>query len=403
MPRNNLRTKLLFSAAVALATAATAARADVVIEEKTDIDGVAGFSMLAMEGTSTNSLTGDKSRIDSDMKFKSKIMNTFAGKHGNTSQIVRLDEGVVYDLQHADKKYTEMTFAEMRAAMEKSMQQLEQASEAQAQSQQQQLPVDSDECQWSPPVVEAKETGEHATIAGYDTSRAVVSVKQTCTDPKTTKACDMVWSIDQWLASASPGAEEARAFALNYAKQLGLDAASMKAMQGRMQQAFGEYKSSWTQAMEKAGEFQGYPLKTVLQMSMGGPQCTTENGTQVAADPVFADAVDAGMEAGASTAAGAAASAATQAAVEQAGGGVGGAVAGSAAGAFASKLGASLLGKLKKKDKPAEAPAAQAAPAANPGMIRLFRAQTETVSIKSDPIPASAFDIPAGYKKAAAP
>jgi hypothetical protein len=336
------------------------------------------------------------------MKFKSKIMNTFAGKHGNTSQIVRLDEGRIYDLQHADKKYTEMTFEEMRAAMQKSMEQLEQASEAQAQSQQQQLPVDADECQWSPPVVEAKETGEHATIAGFDTARATVSVKQTCTDPKTSKACDMVWSVDQWLASASPGAEESKAFALNYAKQLGLDAAGMKAMQGRMQQAFGEYKSSWTEAMEKAGQFQGYPLKTALQMSMGGPQCTTENGTQVAADPVFADAVDAGMQAGASTAAGAATSAATQAAVEQAGGGVGGAVAGSAAGAFAGKLGASLMGKFKKKDKEPPAAAPQAT-AANPGMIRLFRVETETVSIRSDAIPASTFDIPAGYKKVAAP
>ncbi len=90
--------------------------------------------------------------------------------------------------------------------------------------------------------------------------------------------------------------------------------------------------------------------------------------------------------------------------VEQAGGGVGGAVAGSAAGAFAGKLGASLLGKLKKKDKPAEAPQAQpAAAAANPGMIRLFRVETETVSIKSDPIPGSSFDLPAGYNKVGSP
>jgi hypothetical protein len=37
----------------------------------------------------------------------------------------------------------------------------------------------------------------------------------------------MVWGIDQWLASAAPGSEESKAFALNYATQLGLDAASM--------------------------------------------------------------------------------------------------------------------------------------------------------------------------------
>jgi hypothetical protein len=382
---------------------AQVARADVVIEEKVDMDGAAGFSMLAMQGQSKSSITADKTRIDSDMKFKSRLMNTFAGKSGNSSQIIRLDKGVVYDVQHADKKYTEMTFEQMRAAMQKSMEALEQASQAQAQTQQQQLPVDADDCQWSPPVVEARETGEHATIAGFDTARATVSVKQTCTDPKTSKACDMVWTVDQWLSSQAPGADESKAFALNYAQQLGIDAASMKAMQGRMQQAYGEYKSGWTEAMNKAGQFQGYPLKTALQMTMGGAQCTTESGAQVAADPMFADAVDAGVQAGAGTAAGAATSAATQAAVEQAGGGVAGSVAGSAAGAFASKIGSSLMGKFKKKDKEQPAAAPEPVAAANPGMIRLFRMQTETVSVQSGAIPAPTFDVPAGYKKVAAP
>jgi hypothetical protein len=382
---------------------AAATQADVVIEEKVDIDGVAGFSMLAMQGQSTSTVTPERSRMDSDMKFKSKLMNTFAGKHGNTSQIVRLDKGVVYDVQHGDKKYTEMTFAEMRASMEKAMQQMQAAADQQAATQQQQLPVDAEECQWSPPVVESKETGEHATIAGLDAARVTTSLKQTCTDPKTSKACDMVWSIDQWLTPNSPGAEESKQFALNYAQQLGIDAASMKAMQGRMQQAYSQYKNSWGEVMEKASQYQGYPLRTALQMSMGGPQCTTESGTQVAADPVFADAVDAGFQAGAGTAAGAAGSAVTQAAVEKAGGGVGGAVAGSAAGAFVGKLGSSLLGKLKKKDQPAPAEQPAAAAPANAGMIRLFRAQTETVAIRTEAVPASTFEVPAGYKKVAAP
>ena len=400
MPKNSrgLHSALLI---VSLGVTAMAARADVVIEQSLDLDGVAGFSMLAMQGTSTTSLTPDKSRVDSDMKFKSALVNRFAGKYGNSSQIVRLDKGVVYDLQHKDKQYTEMSFAEMRAAMDKAMQQMEAASEQQPQ--QQTLPVDAEECQWSTPVVEARETGERATIAGVDTRRAIVSLKQTCTDPKTQKACDMVWTVDQWLASQVPGEDESKAFALNYAKQLGFDSASAQAMQGRMQQAFGQYKDSWTEAMKKASEFQGYPLKSALQMSMGGPQCTTESGTQVAADPMFADAVDAGIQAGASTAAGQAASVATQAAVEKAGGGVGGAIAGSAAGAFASKMGASLMGKFnKKKEQPAAAPAADAATAA-PSMIRLFRMQTETTAIRTAALPGTTFELPAGYKKAAAP
>jgi len=401
MLRTSPTSKLAFSMVVPLALAAMAARADVVIEESMNTDGVAGFSMLAMQGTTTRSLSADKSRTDSNVQFKSKLLSTFAGKSGNTSQIVRLDKGVMWEVQPKDKTYTERTFAEARAQMEKAMQQMEAASQqAQAQQPQQQLPIDAEASQCSSPVVESRVTGEQATIAGYQTSRQIVSLKQTCKDPKTMKSCDMVWSIEEWLTAQAPGMDESKAFALNYAKQLGLDASSLQAMQSRMQNAFSQYKGTWTELMQKASSFQGYPLKTAMQMSMGGPQCTTDDGTQVASAPGFADAVQAGVDAGVSTAAGEAASAATQAAIGKAGGGAAGAVAGSTVGGFASKLGSSMMSKLHKKD--AAAPKTEAAAPTDAGMIRLFRVQTETTAIRGDAIAASTFEVPAGYKKVVA-
>jgi hypothetical protein len=365
-------------------------------------DGVAGFSLLAMQGTTTRSLSADKSRTDSNLQFKSKLLNTFAGRSGPTSQIVRLDKGLMWEVQPKDKTYTERTFADARAAMEKAMQQMEAASQqAQAQQPQQQLPIDAAESECSSPVVEAKVTGETATIAGNETKRAMVSLKQTCKDLKTMKSCDMVFSIDEWLAAQAPGMDESRAFAQNYAKQMGLDASGLQAMQSRMQNAFSQYKGTWTELMQKAGTFQGYPLKSAMQITMGGPQCTTDDGTQVASAPGFADAVQAGIDAGVGTAAGEVASAATQAAIGKAGGGAAGAVAGSAVGGFASKFGSSMMSKLHKKD--AEQPKTEAAAApTDAGMIRLFRLQTETTAIRGDAIPASTFDVPAGYKKIAA-
>jgi hypothetical protein len=402
MLRTSFISKLVSVSLGSLALAAIAARADVVIEETMNTDGVAGFSLLAMQGTTTRSLSADKERTDSNLQFKSKFLNTFAGGSGPTSEIVRLDKGLMWDVQSKSKTYTERTFADARAAMEKAMQQMEAASQqAQAQQPQQQLPIDASESQCSAPVVESRVTGEQATIAGLQTSRQIVSLKQTCTDPKTMKACDMVWSIEEWSTAQAPGMAESKAFALNYAKQMGLDASSMQAMQNRMQNAFSQYKGTWTELMTKASAFQGYPLKTALQMSMGGPQCTTDDGTQVAAVPGFSDAVMAGVDAGVGTAAGEVASAATQAAVSKVGGGAAGAVAGSAVGGFASKFGSNMMSKLHKKD------AAQAkadTPAAAPteaGMIRLFRLQTETTAIRGDAIPASTFEVPAGFKKIA--
>ena len=70
-------------------------------------------------------------------------------------------------------------------------------------------------------------------------------------------------------------------------------------------------------------------------------------------------------------------------------------------GGFASKFGSSMMSKLHKKD--AEQPKTEAAAApTDAGMIRLFRVQTETTAIRGDAIPASTFDVPAGYKKIAA-
>jgi hypothetical protein len=275
------------------------------------------------------------------------------------------------------------------------------SQQAQAQQPQQELPINAADSQCSPAVVESRVTGEQATIAGLQTSRQVVSLKQTCTDPKTMKACDMVWSIEEWSTAQAPGMDESKAFALNYAKQMGLDASSMQAMQSRMQSAFSAYKGTWTELMQKASTFQGYPLKTVMQITMGGPQCTTDDGTQVAAVPGFSDAVQAGVDAGVSTAAGEVASAATQAAIGKAGGGAAGAVAGSAVGGFASKFGSSMMSKLHKKDAAQPKTEAAAAPT-DAGMIRLFRVQTETTAIRGDAIPASTFDVPAGFMMVAA-
>jgi hypothetical protein len=63
-----------------------------------------------------------------------------------------------------------------------------------------------------------------------------------------------------------------------------------------------------------------------------------------------------------------------------------------------------MMSKLHKKDAAqAKADTPAAAPTgADAGMIRLFRLQTETTAIRGDAIPASTFEVPAGFKKIAA-
>ena len=55
-------------------------------------------------------------------------MRTFARGVGQGTEIVRLDQDKMYSLDHKKKTYTEMTFAEQRAQMEKAMQQMGEGS-----------------------------------------------------------------------------------------------------------------------------------------------------------------------------------------------------------------------------------------------------------------------------------
>ena len=307
----------------------------------------------------------------------------------------------MWEVQPKDKTYTERTFADARAAMEKAMQQMEAASQqAQAQQPQQQLPINAGGVS----VLVSRRRVEGDRRAGDDRGQSnepqIVSLKQTCKDLKTMKSCDMVCSIEEWLTAQAPGMDESRAFAQSYAKRWASMRAGCRRCRAGCRTRSRNTRAPGPSSCRRPSTFQGYPLKSAMQMSMGGPQCTTDDGTQVASAPVFADAVEAGVEAGVGTAAGEVASAATQAAVSKVGGGAAGSVAGLRRRRFREQV-RLLDDEQAPQEGRTEAKAAAAAPA-EAGMIRLFRVQTETTAIRADAIPASTFDVPAGYKKVAA-
>jgi hypothetical protein len=54
------------------------AQADITIERTTSVEGVGAMAFANMSGTSKTSISGDKSRTDSDMKMQSKIVGFLA-------------------------------------------------------------------------------------------------------------------------------------------------------------------------------------------------------------------------------------------------------------------------------------------------------------------------------------
>src|SRR6202042_3268307 len=120
MKIQKLRSTALVLIGVILGFAAVTAQADITIERSTSVEGVGAMAFANMSGTSKTSISGDKSRTDSDMKMQSKIVGFLARNAvGPSAEIVLLDQDTLYHLNMNKKEYTETNFEQVRTQMQK--------------------------------------------------------------------------------------------------------------------------------------------------------------------------------------------------------------------------------------------------------------------------------------------
>lgn len=369
--------------------AAGAVSADVTFEQSVSIEAGGVLSMLGASGTTTTSISGDKAWSESKMEPKSKMMASF-GQDLDTTTIMRLDRDLIWTLVPSKKQYSETTFEEMRAQMQESMAQMEEMQGGG-------MPVDDDSCQWSEARVSVQETGEKERIADERAEQFIVQVSQTCTVPDQNKSCDMTWTVDSWVAQRMRGDDEAREFQQKVADRLGLDefTAQLGGMAGALMAMYGE---GWDDAFAKAEDLGGFPVRTTIQMEIGGDACTLPSGTPIAMDEMWSNAFDAAGDAALYSAAGIAGAEVGSAVGEAVGNSVGGRIAGSAIGAASREVIGGMFSKLrKKKDEPEEAPAEAAAEGG--GAVILFRIKTEMTDISTGSVDGGKFEVPSGWTK----
>jgi hypothetical protein len=394
------------SGILALGLCATAF-ADVSATQSITIDAGGVLGMMAADSEVETKISGDKSATTTTTTPRSTMVRAFGGG-GTTQDIIRLDRGKIYNVDVDNKQYVEMTIEEQRARLEAGLRQME---EAQVQAGRSAgggtgdagLPVSEDNCEWQPAEMTTSLSDDVETIAGLQATPATYRVKQTCLDRETGKRCDFVWTMQQWMASNAPGAQELVTFYENYARAVGMEEFMAQTPQPGMASLFSTFQKGWEDVREQARQREGYPVKTVMEVEVGGDQCTFESGQQVASADIFGDAAEAGLEAGASSAASDASYEASREAAEAMGDSIGGRAAGSAAGAFGRKLAGGLMGKFRKKKEPEPEPAPATQPAAPGGMVRMFRITTTTDTISTAPIPAAAFEPPAGFRSVPPP
>jgi hypothetical protein len=345
-----------------LGFAAGTAQADITIERTTSVEGVGAMAFANMSGSSKTSISGDKSRTDSDMKMQSKIIGFLARNAiGPSAEIVLLDQDKLYHLNMNKKEYTETTFEQLRAQMQKISDQMNSSE-----NKQQPSAVDQSKCVWLPAKVDVNKSGEKAQFAGYDAQRVTVTATQPCQDKETGAICEVALVLDQWTSADFAESGEARKFYTAYASKMGIDISNSQDVSERAKALFSQYKGVWTEVAAKMQSVKGYPVKSSFTLGLGGPQCKNSNSQQAQTSQTDNSSPSPS--------------------------GIAGAVAG--------KLG----GLFQKKKDTADAPAAPQAPAVAPvamppGDVALMTVSSQVISVSTDGVGADVFTVPADFKK----
>jgi hypothetical protein len=362
MKIHNLRSTALVLIGGILGFVAGTAQADITIVRTTSVDGVGAMAFANMSGTSSTSISGDKSRTDSEMKMQSKLVGFLArNAMGPSAEIVLLDQDKLYHLNMNKKEYTETTFEQLRAQMQKMSDQLNSSE-----NKQQPSAVDQSKCAWLPAKVDVTKSGEKAQFAGYDAQRVTVTATQPCQDKETGAICEVALVLDQWTSADFAESSEARKFYSAYVAKMGIGISNSQDVAERAKALFSQYKGVWTEVAAKMQSVKGYPVKSSFTLGVGGPQCKDSNSQQAqTSQPDSTPQSPSGI-----------------------------------AGAVAGKLG----GLFQKKKDTAEAPAAQPAAAVAPvvmppGDVALMTVSSQLVSVSTNAVSADVFTVPAGFKK----
>jgi hypothetical protein len=352
--------------------------------------------------------------------------------HGNqkatvrkdSTDIIDLDKGEMIHIDTAKKTYSVVTFAQMRQAMQNMPAQMQQVQDQakQAQSQQPQMPKTDLKTTYK---VDVKNTGVSKVVNGLMAQEQIVTMTMTVTDPNAaataspsapstaspgTAVNSITYTVttDAWIAPDPPQVKEIQDFDKRMAQKMmeGVDmqawVSSMRNSSAGMTQLLGNQpgaSDAMAQMSKEMAKLQGTRVMEVTSMggvapaqgtAQGSAQATPAAGSSTSGNSSGSVAGDAATDTAAQTAAGQA----------------------NRMGIVGSTLGSSVLGAWHKKKAASQqptttTPAPDTAASTTSGQanqnVTLMSTTTQMSNFSAEPVPASAFQIPAGFHKTPSP
>lgn len=244
---------------------AATAQAAVTVESQMSIDGNGMPAVAAMTSRTTETIAGDRARVETQPRMTSGLVRAFMRSAVEVQvEIIRLDRDAIYRLDQRNKRYSEQSFADIRAQL------------ARIESQSPALPIafDDSRCEWSAARSDLAREGQGA-VAGIDVEQWNVRTIQTCTDRETRDQCEVV--LDMHLAVAPNGIanDEQRRYQQQYLQKLGLASGMGRAPEERARALLGRYGRLWTESLGKMRAIKGQPLKSEFALLATGAGCAT--------------------------------------------------------------------------------------------------------------------------------
>ena len=369
MARSRLLAAAGAAAFAALTFVSSVAFADVTVESRISMQGTGAMSIANMSGTTRTAISGTRSRTDRDIQLQSKLVRMFA--HGGPkAEIILLDADKIDHLDISRKQYSEQTFEELKAHLQKAVDK----SADDSNNPDNAKPMDDSKCEWLDPKVDVRRPGDKATYAGYDAEHLTIVATQPCKDKETGAICEVALALDEWLAPTLTVAAETEKFRHAYAQKLGLDptaGGSGGDISERAQAMFDRYKGVWSEILTKTKDVKGYPVKSSFSFAVGGPQCKNGQPQQ--------------QGEGTTTQ-----SASTDDSVP------------TSTSALAGQMAGKLTSMFRKKKDDAAAQTATTNSVLPDGLIPVITMTSELLSVSTDGINPNVFEVPADFKKTAA-
>lgn len=344
--------------------------ADLRYDETTEIKGGV-FESLGKIGGMFGAKSPNKTTTITYLKGDRLRKDQLEGQELENSQIIQLDLDRILMLDHKKKSYTVMTFAEMRAQMEKAMASMKSAPQNQPPAKDNQNPQVKVE-----PKINVKDTGETRVINGFNTRRVLMTVELEGEDQKTKDKGAMGADTEVWLTKEVAGFEEQNRFNLKYAQKMASPELVKNLGDASAMRQDPRFADSAQALHKKLESLDGMAILTIMSFNLSGtasPQ-TQEQASTPSRQPE----------------------------PERQPESVGAAI-GKSLGGFGGFGGLGGFGRRKKKEEPPPPPTAQTAPpaAANSSdkvTATLMTSTTELKNFSRGTLEASLFDVPAGYK-----